>query len=436
MKLEMTKKHLVDALARMNEIATKGVKSEFEDAGRVTIDAQDDKVVFLSTNGHIFATFEVTKETDAAIKVEETGQVTISSPILLATCRALGGRADDHVFELVATDNLTVKDLDRERVDKRRQSLVELQILDENHKFQISKPRSGFTYRFPTDVFTKAANTVSKYRPGAAYRIEYEMICLHFLKDEIRFVCGNGSRFGVYCIPLDKAGSDATGMPSIPEIDDEDGKKFVLPVDQASIVMKLLSGSEHVTFTYRDSTHLYIKPENGAVLEVKGIPLVEYIAYEKHAFRTHQAKAIVDIHTLDLEEGASVIWAVRDKEMEDEENYHTYSLDLEEGREAFFAVTDKKYNAKWKGPAEYYNISAASFKSDYSARALQEVFDASAGKGFVRFYCVDEKTVMIAEPVDLNENKKDDNGVPEIIREGTDHRFFFFYASAQEPDEK
>lgn len=431
MKLEMTKKYLVDALSRMSEIATKGIRTEFEEAGRITIDAQDKKVVFLSTNGHIFSTFEVTQETDVALKIIDVGKVTVSAPIILATCRALGGRSNDHVFGLTSGDNLLIKDLDREKTDKRRQSQVELQIFDEDHKFQINKPRSGFTYRFPTDVLRTAINTVSKYHSTAAYRVEYEMMCLHFLKDEIRFVCGSGSRFGVYCISL----NDKTGMPPISDIDD-DGKKYILPVDQAALMLKLFDGAEHVTFTYRDETHLYVKPENGVVLDVKGIPLVQYISYEKHAFRTNQSKAIVDINTVDLEEAAMIIMAVKDKEIEKQGSFHTYTLHVEEGKEsAFFTVTEKKYNARWSGPADYYKIAADSFQANYAADVLQELSGASGGKGYVRFYCVDEDTVMIAEAVDLNENKKDENGIPEVIRKEGEPRFFFFYASAQEADE-
>ncbi len=200
-------------------------------------------------------------------------------------------------------------------------------------------------------------------------------------------------------------------------------------------MLRLLDDSEHVTFTHRSETHMHANPENGVVFEVKGIPVVSYIAYENHAFRTGDAKAIYDMESKDLHEAASIIWSVNSKEDEAEGQCLTYSLSTSEQGEVSLVVSERKYNANWSGPVAYYKIADSAYKSAYAASVLGELAGVAESKGYGRFYCIDKDTIMIAEAVDLNESKKDEHGIPEVVRKDSDVRLFFFFASASEPDE-
>lgn len=407
----------------MNEVATKGIKAEFDKAGRVTLEAKPDRLVASSTNGHLWVTSEVTGITDPNLKITTHGKLTVDSAMAKRITSAIGGRKQDNILSVEVKDgNLQLQDLESR---KDRKSLVKMPIITENHDFSITAPKGGFKYTFSTDALKRGFNAVSKYYSKLSYRLYYQMVCIHFLPDEIRFVCGDGPRFGVYVT-----------YPTVKPVvtDATEGFMALLPVDQGSILLGLLENADTVDIVYKDATSAYFRPSNGMEVELKGIPSLQYIAYHQHAFRHNESKAVIDVAYSDLEEAVQVIMSVRDKEIEDEGTFHSFLFDANKGGPVNLTVTDRRYTCDFACPATFYSLKADSYKAEYAARFLQDLYAVANGKGFVRFYGVDENVIMLAESVDLDENKKDANGLPGIKREPEDSRLIIFFSPAKPDD--
>ena len=169
---------------------------------------------------------------------------------------------------------------------------------------------------------------------------------------------------------------------------------------------------------------------------LKGIPDESYISYEKHAYRTDSAKGIIDIKNDDLSEAAALIGACRDKELEGEGGFHSYRFWIgSDGLELEFVVDEGKYHCDFSCPVDFYPLSADAFKSAYASTYLTDLSKMSADAPMTRFYCVDESATIIAEPVDLDENTKDENGVPVVKSNGDNSKLTMFFAAVVDDED-
>jgi DNA polymerase III sliding clamp (beta) subunit (PCNA family) len=420
MELQITKKTLVDALIKMREISTKGIKTDFAFASQVTIEAQQDKVTFCCSNGHIDARLTVDNEADKAISVSEAGIVSVNVSVALKIAEALGGQdADDHLIaiKLDGKNNLEIRD-----ATSKRRKCATMQIFKDNHPLAFHKPTKGFSYNFEMERLSKGIHSVSKYCSKLGYKIRYQMICLHFLPEDMRFICGDGMRFAVLSFK----------EKSINHKIKQEGNKFLLPVDQSLILASVISDAKSVEMCYKDQMTCYIKPDNNLELLLKGIPKEDYIAYEKNAFRFDEARAVVDINRTDLLEGASLVGAVRDKELETEGNFHTCQFIAESANDGGLQVHENKYNCDFSCAASFYKIKDISvFKSAYAWLFINEL--ANTTGSVIRFYCTDEKGVMIAKVGDLEE-QKDSAGIPLLKETADNSQLLFFFAAIIEEE--
>lgn len=415
MKFEVTKNYLLGALTHMNNVATKGVKNEFDMAGRITVNVLKDKIVFLTTNGHIYATMEITKDTDPNLSISDTGSATFSSQMVRSITAACGGRRRDIVLQLsTANDKLTMGE-----IDSKRSSHVSMPLDAKDHDFKINKVKPDFTYTFKSDVFVGGFKRVSKYHYPLTYQIRYKMVCVDFYPEEIRFVAGDGSRFGVFVtIPDQKINVS------------EDGLKTLFPVDQFSILSPIISESENFEVSFKDNIPVLLKPSNGVEIELRGMPDTQFIAYEKQAFRMDEAKAIVDVAYDDLDTSAMTINSLQDKEKEVEEGeFLSFKFMAKDGADLKLSVPDKRYSCELEKPCDFYKLSEDSFESEYAASVLHDLVDSAVDKGFFRFYCVDQDAVMIVESGELDDEVKDSNNMPALKR-NPNERFIMFFTTA------
>lgn len=415
MKFEVTKSYLLNALTQMNNIATKGIKSEYEMSGRTTINVQNDKLIFMTSNGHIHMTMEMTKDTDPNLSISETGTITVSSQMSRSIVAACGGRRKDIVLSLSSkNDKLTLGE-----VDSKRSSHVSMPIDSNAHDFKISKVKPDFTHTFKSSVFANGFKRVSKYHFPGTYQIRYKMVCVDFYPEEVRFVAGNGSRFGILVTTPEK------------KLDvSESGFKTLFPVDQFSILTPMIAESENVEIAFKGNVPVYIKPSNGMEIELRGMPDVEYIGYEVQAFRTGEAKAIVDMSYDDLEAAALTINALRDKEQETEEcEFLSFKFEASSGLDLKLKVSDKRYSCELSKPVEFYKVTEDSFNSEYAGSVLMDLLDSATDKGFFRFYCVEESVVMIVESGELEDDNRDSNNVPALKNSSPD-KFIMFFSCA------
>lgn len=426
MKFKMKKEVLLQAIDRMKAIATRGIKPEFTAASRVTIEAFADKVSFITSNGHLDAKLEITDTMDNNVVGSSKGKTTVEVAILRDILANLGGKdSNSHVIALESTDSL-LKMVDTNSDSKSKKKIeVEMQTFTEHHSVDVSRPTAEFTHTFDISSFIQSVDSVVPFANPTAYKLRYQMICLHFLENETRFVGGDGMRFAVL-ITQDKNKS----------ITNADGQKYIIPQDQASIISYVLRGYKHVDLVFRDAQYCYIGAHGGIEMVLKGIPLEKYIAYEAHAFKTDKAQNICDVNRAELESGMRLLSSLRDKEMEKQVRGSCLSVnfDLEsresEIQELVLRVQDGKYRGKCEVDCNFYSLGdRKTFKSKYGAKFLTETASA-AETSTIRFYCIDEDGTLIAEPVELDDKAANSHGVPNIKLADGSSRMVFFFASA------
>lgn len=399
MKFVMKKHVLSDALDKMHRIATKGIKAEYDGAGKVTIEVAPDKVEFRTSNGHLFAKWEVTKETDSTVQGSDPGEITADVNVLRNVCNAAG--TEDSALSVSIDNNvLLVKDMDAKRGGTRR---AKLETSFQPHNFKIKKSPKGFAYEFDTAIFRDGVSSVGRYVSPFAYKIKYQMICLHFLKDEMRFICGDGMRFAIR---------------SFKDSATEEGK-YIMPADQAGIICSVLGDAQKVKITYENEQSCYISPFNGMEMHLKGIPNQKYIAYETHACdRDDDIEAIIRISREEFVQGMALVNSVRDKAAEQEGDFASAVFEAGTDQEFALSVDEGRNQCEFTYPCEFESVkkSRKSFKSMYASQFLTDVAEASSGKGIIEFSCIDEHGTLLAEP-------KDEGST-------ADNRIWFFFASA------
>lgn len=425
MKFLMTKAHLVEALTKMNEVATKGIKADYEKAHRVTIKVEDDKVNFLSSNGLLDAHWEVTTETDSNLKCEKKGSATVDVPVARRIAASIGGGSVKDNIIAVSLQGDASPALHMKDADAKSKKLGKMVTCPDGHNFTISKPRSGFSYTFESEELQRGVATSAKYVAKRNYLPRYMMMCLHFLKDQTRFVCGDGSRFGILSFKFQDGKLNAN-------IEDDSGKKFIMPCDQAQIIANVCSDACNIEMIYKNEQTCYIKPQSALTLLLHGIPNDQYISYEKHAFNFDDAELVVDVQRSDFEEGMLLIGAVEDKEQLEQGGFHHCDFEIKDGR-ANFVVREARYQADFDCEATTY--SDGEYASCYAWAYLRDVAQAT-DKSIVRFYCIDPERTIIAEPVEPDDGAKNEMGIPGHKKDTDNPKLSFFFAAASDEEEE
>ncbi len=421
MKFDITKKTLVNALSRMKEVATKGIKTDFMLAGRVTIQCKKDRVVFSTTNGHLDATMYADKEDDPVLGSKNTpntpGIATVDAIVILGIANALGGDdADDHILS-ISLEESTLSLKDSTAGKRRKKASMEVLSVDHDIEMKPHKAPIYFPYEIETERFCNSLQKIAIYGSKIGYKVRYNMICLHFLPNSMRFVCGSGARFAVLSFD-EKNTTKGVG---------KDGVKYLIPVDQAMIIAKVLDDSKKIVISYEDKQTCYLSNDNKMELKLGGIPKVEYIAYENNAFSVDNAQCIADIKSSDLREGSNLMGAVRDKTLEQEAIFHSCICSLEEGKDAFFDVPkdESKYGCEFDCPVNFYKGNRSSFKAEYPWQFISEL---CSSLDYVRLYCMDEHGILIAYIANLDDTQKE-NGMPKFKENADGSRLSFFFAT-------
>lgn len=427
MKFVMEKGHLIDALAKIKEVSTKGIKSDFEVAHRATIDVSDKKATFYGSNGHLDAKCEVTASSDGKFECSETGTVTLAVSVFLGICRSLGSSQRDHIFEMKEQDGTLILTDKSSKTKKKIKAQLLPNHLHEETWFGISKPnKPQLSVTMPCEIFRRAVTKLRSFQSKMGYKIRYQMLCMHFLPEEVRFICGDGMRFAVLTQKNMRTGVKKDG-----------GERFLIPVDQAGIISTLLENAEQVDFDFfNGGKSCYIKPHCEAEMCLKGIPAEDYIAYENHAYKSDDAKFIIDIAKGDLLEAAAVVGSVQDPDLASDGGFHSFKMVATSDGDIEFLVDEGKYQCEFDCPRDFYPLNdSKTFRSAYAwlyLNDLAHITDAS----HVRFFCADGRDTLIAKPVDINDTDKDERGVPMVKNDDDCDLLMFFAAVLEDEDDE
>lgn len=427
MKFTIKQKTFENAMRKGLAVCTRGIKTEFKDAHKITLRAEKDKVVFLSTNGYLDIITTVSDECTIA----EEGTVTLNAGPATKIVSSIG-RDDDEIDVVVKGDPPKCY-----LNNKNRKRNAKLETETSDLKFSISKPKDGFEHAFACDVFCKSVNALAKYKSPLTYHLRYLMLCIHFLPDYTRFICGCGMRFGV----LEHKNRD----PIMGLEDSELGDKKLMTAEQASIISSVINGEKDILLKWKENKNCYIESGNSK-LYLKGIPEEEYISYELHAYRFGDALAVVDISKEEMSDISDLVGAVRDKASESEGDFHTCHFKFNSSGLATW-VSEGKYQMDADCEVKYYKISADEFESQYCHDYLKSCVDDS-DYDTLRFYCIDPQGIVIVEPIRLNIDddgkvNEEDKRVPDAHCPGRKLKddyepfmIFFFTAAIEEDDEQ
>lgn len=418
MKFQIQKRFLLDGFEKVFPIATKGVKSEFEMAGRVTLCVEGDKLVFLASNGHLLGHYTAGPVGGEVIK----GSVTVDVNVGRSVAKNLGA-ADSTIEVERKDDTLFLTDVTARNNSRTRK--VKLSVLSKDHEFSVSKPQKNgiFSHQFDTNTLTKSFKLVGKYKCPLQFKAKYLMTCLHFLPDKTHYVCGDGLRFATLVQPEPNPRPDIANQVH----------KYLIPVEQSLIVSSVIEDTQKTTFIWKNPQEIYIEAGNVKMMLV-GIPKEEYISYEVHAFRQDEAKVKIDIPRTEFLSLVNITNSVRDKTQEEEGKFH--SVDFTASSAGLkLECKEGQYQCEADAACDYYNLANKEvFKSAYCWDFLNDVVVATS-RNNIRFYCINEEGIMLAEPCNTNTDKKDGDGVPELALTEDNSRLVFFFAAATEDDE-
>lgn len=432
MKFTVQKKLMDDALSRLYEVSTKGVKADFKMACRITMTVKKSGIVFLATNGYMDAQYDITGD---GYKVETEGVATLDAAKVRDIVRAMGQSGDVELeFEKTTKDSSTfLKVRDTSEIKKRKGpakwTWAKMPVLSQDHGFTISLPRKGFRHAMKASILSDSLSTVAKYRAVMQYEPLYLVVCMHFLPKETRFICGDGGLFAVMIHHNE----------SINTIVDDAGEQYLLQAEQASIISHIIKDETDVTIHYKDN-HTCNMVAGNLKLTVKGIPDGPYIAYEEHAYNYGASKAVIDIDREKMKDVLRLLGSLEDESINEEGDYLSWIFDTSESNELTLTVNENKYQGETFLSVNYYKAGTSEFKSKYAHDIWVKL--ANAGDGdTLRFYGITSEGVAIIDPVTLVDTDEVDTKVPEfnapkIKREDKDTQMILFFTSSWKEDGK
>ncbi len=419
MKVRIQKNLLVNALEKMHSVATKGLLPDYNFNGRVTIEVKKTKVVFTSSNGFITGHCQITDAEDDNLKDNnEPGTCTTDAIKIRDSVRKIATEDSTSPIELFDDGNtLTIRD-----AEAKRKKLVKLPRESTNHKTSVVKRPDGDSMFFETDYFVRGINTVIPFQSHAGYKPEYQVVCFHWVGSEARIVCGDGGCFAIFSTGRNKKDKSKREV------------KRTIPCSQIDIAAELIGESANLELIWKDKYVLWIQADNGVELLIRGIPDIDYIAYENNAFRFDEAKAYVDIKISDVSEAADLIRVLRDKEQEERGFCHScfFTAPSIDGNVKFeITAAQGKFQCEYEVPAVYHDLGdQPSFRSKYAHIFFDSPAHA-ARHSYLRLYLIEESTVVNARDADLGE--PDDDGIPEIKDEPDGSSLSFFFAAVKDP---
>lgn len=420
----MQKNLLLTALRKMHDLATQAIMPDFNLDGRVTVVSEKKKLIFLSSNGHLEGRYTITSEQDPNVSSAETGKFTTDAVKFRDAVSRMMTEDESSLIEISSTNELvTIRD-----ISSKRKKLVRLPIDPSHHELTFRKPSKAPTSVFEADQFIKAAHTVSPFMSKAGFRIRYQVVMLHWIKDEVRFVCGDGMLFSIYT--LKKHTHD--------EINTE--LQYFIPVAQMLVIAKLMDLANQIEMTWNERKSVYLKSADmGLELCLKGIPEVKYIEYQNNAFRFDEAKAIADVKTEDMAEGSNMVGVLKDKEKIEQGKFHK-CLIIAPSSDGFmeFRITNKqsKFQCEYEVPAQYYDVGKSYFEGHFEAtwaHLFLELPIKASCRSHLRYYFINEKVINVAS-VDLLE-ERDENNLPRIREVADEPKLSFLFANVDNDDD-
>lgn len=413
MKVQIKKKLLVTALDNITEVSTKALVPDYNHNGLATIEVRPKEVIFSGSNGHLSARYVINASDDSSVAiVNEPGIATVDTIKFRDIVRRITTDESTPVLLSLVKGSLVIADNTGSRKKKAKLPTYKY----DHPKSDIKRPTSEVAHVFESDHLIDAVKIIAPFKSRKGFKVRYQMILFHWIKDTVRLVCGDGSLFAIYSVP--KHTSDANKGET----------QRLIHVDQLQIITNILPTSKEVTIFWDKKNTMYLETKN-LQLCLRGIPNEQYIAYHNNAFRFEEAKALVDIKVKDLLEGSNVVGVLRDEEKENTgQCLSCFMRAPSKPGLVELNITEKqsKFQCEYEVPGNYYDLgSQPKFNSIY-AHTFLDMPAAAARHPYLRFYLINESGVMCVRDVDLGDPGNDN--IPVIKEEPNGSMLSFFFS--------
>ena len=245
MKVQIKKKLLVTALENITEVSTKALVPDFNYNGLATIEVRPKEVIFAGSNGHLSARYIINASEDSSVAaVNEPGIATVDTIKLRDIVRRITTDESTPVLLSLVKNSLVISDNTGSRKKKVKLPTYKY---DHPHKMDIKRPTSEVAHVFESDQLIDAVKIIAPFKSRKGFKVRYQMILFHWIKNTVRLVCGDGSLFAIYSVP--KHANDANKGET----------QRLIPVDQLQIITNILPMSKEVTIFWDKKDTMYME---------------------------------------------------------------------------------------------------------------------------------------------------------------------------------
>ena len=387
MKITARAKVLRDITTRMHAAATRSLAPKFE-GNRVTITASAGAVTFAATNGYLAAEVRLDATTDPSLGPITPGLATVLSSDLHQAVTAAAQGFDDHALQL--------------RCDTKRfyvGQAISIPTLT-NHVLAGQLPAHGPAATVSAADFCYAVNAVAKYQTKSDWKARYRMLLFDWVGAELRVVCGDGMRFAIVTLPYPTAQMG----------------QLVMPADQAVLISRLVSAAGDLVITSARPCECTVTADTALRMCLTRIPAEPYIPYHRHAYRTGEAQAILDVPTRALKaamrqqysavtskRSSSGLWRARPSGRRRSLPNYSPVAHVTTSAAGMRIRREEAENARSCDvtvPARYYDLMGLPAVDCYLT--LEYLRDVANTPGqYARFYCNESSDTVLVDSVDL-----------------------------------
>lgn len=417
MKVQINKDVLTASLDKMYIVSTKSLIPNFNHVQKVTIEVKDSgRAVLTSSNGCLIVQEEVETQ-----QVADKGICTTDSVRLRNAVKKIVTNESTDPIELY-DDNGTL--FIRDAKSKQRK-IVKLPIDSTHHNTKVVTVPDGDSFVVEPTFFLNGFRSVAPFQSKGAYQSKYQTVLMHWIKNEMRMVCGDGALFAIYSAP--RSTKDSTK---------KEFKRTIVLSQLLVIAMILEEATDDIEFIWKDKTTLWISCGKIEML-ARGLPDIDYINYECNAYRTEEAKAYVDIERKHLKEVSDLLVTLQDKERAERGQTHSCFMKVPSspGHVQFdIRKTQGKFQCEYEVPATYYDLGGqTSFECCYAHLFFESPAQVMRHP-HLRLYLLDETGTGVVNAYDAELGDVNRDGIPQIKDESEQLRFFF--ARLREVDEE
>lgn len=418
MQFKINKKTLSSLIKGMTDVSTKSIMPDYTFGRKITLQT-DGKLLFLTTsNGFLDVKCKIDESKDPNLKIEDMadGICTVDASKFKEIIEKFDGTNKQSILSFSLADNmLSVKDA---AVKSKRSA--QMPVMEQNHQIDIKVPAKSEKHNIKTSLLSDIIYEVMPFVGQMDYKIELGFLCMDINKDELTCVCGDG---GLYAVAKNNKVNFNVESPV----------RRYFPVDQLPFMLNLLEGSENVEMYFKNDSTAVLSGDNGVQLCLKGIPQLTYTHYENFAFRSSDAKYVVDVKKQDLRTAMEFMGAAEDKEPNDASYFLKCHVTTSEDNKNLAIKVDESNKYRCEEEMECYGHNLGKLEKFHIEMYADILLSLSkqSNSSHLRLFLIEENGLLNAHSVSLAEGV-DEKGLSNISPSESGTSVSYFFATVRE----